>query len=147
AFNPWRRASEPCESQSRSRSAVGLLKSTVAMLVLAARAAGTGLIAAHLGNRPDEGRGRGRARARLDFRDRAGGPRLPAAGRDRARLNGGQRLGVLRLQSPHQPLLALLLLALDLRLTANLHLRDRGHGVELDAIEHRGEELERLALV
>ncbi len=54
---------------------------------------------------------------------------------------------MLRLQRPRQPVLPLQLFALDLGLAAHLDLGHRGHSVELDAIQHRGEQFERLALV
>ena len=88
------------------------------------------------------GRGGGRLGAGGGCIAVAAGPRG-----QRSRLNRRDRLGVLQLQRARQALLPLELLALDLRLAAHLDLRHRRHGVELDPIEHGGEQLERLALV
>ena len=57
------------------------------------------------------------------------------------------RRSVLDLQPARQLPLALALLLLDLRFAAHLHARQQRHRVVLDAIEHRAEQLERLALV
>ncbi len=57
------------------------------------------------------------------------------------------RLGVLQLQRAREPPLPLQFLLFDLGLAAYLDLRNRRDGVVLDAVEHRGEQFERLALV
>src|SRR6202022_4549007 len=100
------------------------------VLVFLARSAGTRLVAADFGHVPHErGRDRrGRSRIRRlqgrtvrgtkagEARDSGGPPSLLAAARY---LNGRDRFRVLHLQCPRQSLLPLILLALDLFLTAN----------------------------
>ena len=54
---------------------------------------------------------------------------------------------MLHLQRPCEAPLALELFALDFRLAAHLDLRHRRDGIELNPVEHRGKQLECLALV
>ena len=54
---------------------------------------------------------------------------------------------MLHLQRARQTLLSLQFLAFDLFLAAHLDFRHGGHGIELDAVQHGGEQLEGLALV
>src|SRR5215470_16196807 len=128
----------------------------VAVLVLLARAARAGLVASHLALAAHEGAGglrrwRQRRDAGCSTRTALGGSRhRRACGRGFLRLLAWRERGggfrVLRLQRAHQPAVALLFFALDLLLGAHLDGGDERDGLVLDALEHRGEHLERLAL-
>src|SRR5688572_29314058 len=118
----------------------------VAVLELLAAAAGTRRIAPHLG-RGTHGtlqllRWRSATRAR-----RRRLRRRVAAGTGELRQRGG--LGMLRLQRQIEAVAALFFLALDLlgRLHFDVDRREDGDGLELDALEHGGEQLEGFALV
>src|SRR5687767_12175739 len=120
------------------------LQRAVAVLELAAGAAGTGLVAADLALAADERRGRRRLRrlvARAFRRHHGRRPGLRHLGREFR----GRR--VLQLHAALQAALALHLLALDLLLGADLQPLQQHHRVRAYAVEHRGEQLERLALV
>src|SRR5690606_4588236 len=100
----------------------------VAMLELAARAAWTGFVPAHLAPFAHEG-----------FR------RFPSL---LGVTSGGTRVGVLELHLARgRPLAAFLFHARDFFLGAHLHARDDGDGLALDALKHHEEHLEGFALV
>src|SRR6266478_1811426 len=134
----------------------------VAVLVLLSRPARARLVASDLALPTHE------RPLRLGRRGRWRGPAAGAATRLRwaarrsgshgggGRLSGllcavrGQqrmRFRVLCLKRAHETAAALLLLAVDLLLGAHLDLREERHRLELDALEHGCEQLERLALV
>src|SRR5690242_12604807 len=126
------------------------LEHPVAVLEFFATAARTGRIAADL-RRGARGTllgllhrrgGRCAGARRLSLRLR----RLLASG---AQLRERRRFGVLSLQRTIQAFTARLFLALDLlgALHLNIERREDRDRVELDAIEHRGEQLERFTLV
>src|SRR6266480_3846170 len=140
----------------RARRLFNARERTVTVLVLLARTARTRLVASHLALATHERAGtlgcRRRRRCRAGGGARLGGARggSPHAGGDRGLLLLGGReerggLGVLRLQRAHQAAAALLLLAVDFLLGAHFDLRHQRGGLELDPIEHGGEQLEGFA--
>src|SRR6185437_546521 len=127
----------------------------VAILVLLTGAARAGLVATDLALGAHERSLHLRLRWWRRTRSDSAGGRWMWLPRFRCRLlhvPGEQRgkLGVLRLERTHRALLPLQscrFLAIDLFLGAHFELGENGDRLELDPIEHRREQLERLALV